>query len=62
MLLTHAQGGVALQVGSEHRRTARLALPVGAGAQVLERPVDAVEDGRGPGQLGFITLFHEGAG
>jgi hypothetical protein len=29
---------------------------------VFQRPVDAVEDGRSPGQLGFVTLFHEGAG
>ena len=62
VLLAQAPGGVTLQVGIEDRRTAGLALPVGALAQALEGPVDAVEDGRGPGQLGFVALFHERAG
>ena len=47
MLLAHAAGGVALEVGLEHRRAAGLALPVGALAQALQRPVDTVEDGGG---------------
>ena len=45
MLLAHAAGGITLQVGIEHRGAAGLALPVGALAQALERPVDTVEDG-----------------
>jgi len=62
VLLAHALGGVVFEVGLENRRPAGLALPVSAVAEALERPVDAVEDGCSPGQLGFIALFHERAG
>ena len=62
MLLAHATGGVVLQVGVEHRRATGLALAVGAVAEPLECPVDAIEDRGGPGQLGFVALFHEPAG
>ena len=62
MLPAHALRGVAFEVGLEHRCTTGLALSVRAVAEPLERPVDTVEDGCGPGQLGFIALFHERAG
>ena len=62
MLFAHATGGVLLQIGTGHRRTAGLTLPVGALAQSLQRPVDTVEDGRSTGQLGFVALFHNEQG
>jgi hypothetical protein len=62
VLTAHALRGVALQVGLEHRRPTGLALSVRAVAEPLERPVDTVEDGCGPAQLGFVALFHERAG
>ena len=62
MLLAEAAGGVALEIGVEDGRPAGVAAPVAAGAQALERLVDAVEDGGGPGQLGLVALLHEGAG
>jgi len=45
VLLAHAAGGILLEVGIEQRGAAGLALPVGALAEALERPVDAIEDG-----------------
>jgi hypothetical protein len=62
VLPAHALRGVALEVAVLHRRPAGLALPVRAVTETLERPVDTVEDGCSPGQLGFIALFHERAG
>ena len=51
MLLTQAPGLDLAPDGFEDRRAAGLALPVGAFRQALQRPVDSVEDGGGPGQL-----------
>jgi hypothetical protein len=62
MLLAHAPGRIALEVGVEDRRAAGLALPVSALAQTLQRPVDPVEDGGGAGEFGLVALLHEGAG
>jgi hypothetical protein len=62
VLLAQALRGVAVEVGLEHGRPAGLALSVRAVAETLERPVDTVEDGCSPAQLGFIALFHEHAG
>ena len=62
VLLAHALRGVSFELGLAHRSPAGLTLPVRAVAEPLERPVDTVEDGCGPGQLGFIALFHERAG
>jgi hypothetical protein len=62
VLRAHALRRVAFEVGLEHRRSAGLALRVGAVAETLERPVDTVEDGGRPGQFGLIERLHERAG
>ena len=62
VLLAQTAGRVVLEVGLEKRRAAGLTSPVGALAQPLERPIHAIEVGRGPGQLRFVVLLHDTAG
>ena len=54
--------GSASRSAPDDRGAAGLARSVGAVAQALQRPVDPVEDGGGPGQLGLVALLHERQG
>jgi hypothetical protein len=62
MLAAAAAGGFALEVGVGDLGPARLAAPVGALAQTLQRAVHRVEHGGGAGQFELPALLHEGQG